>query len=230
MQVRTELALLRTDVQGGRSVLHSKNTSTDDRLESMHGDLTLLAQETSKGSSAQHLLQLEVAQLRTQLEEAERERRRAEHEAASQRAAWQERLDAAGQDARSSLQALDSDVCTLRTHAERQLSAHAAAIEQLERRADVRGWRTRVRIQRVRNAAIGAGILTNPVFCPPCCRPASEACLCPSPVDAHGAVGRSAAYPSKDRTQAVSLATRRRWSPRNGGRRRRPLLQRGGGD
>lgn len=124
-------------------------------------------QEAAKGSSAQHLLQLEVVQLRQQLDEEERERRSAQarrrrphhhphhhprrrrraatttstsasttpqEEAASHRAALQSLVDAAQQDTRSSLQALDADVGTLRTHAEKQLSAQAAGIEQAKAR------------------------------------------------------------------------------------------------
>jgi len=72
--VRAEVALLRAEVQGGRGSWQSKAAAVDQRLESFHNDLTLLAQETAKGSSAQHLLQLEAVQLRAQLEEEEQGR------------------------------------------------------------------------------------------------------------------------------------------------------------
>eukprot|EP00908_Phaeocystis_cordata_P011338 Transcript_22207.p2 GENE.Transcript_22207~~Transcript_22207.p2 ORF type:complete len:308 (+),score=141.94 Transcript_22207:330-1253(+) len=132
--VKTELALLRSEMQGGRGTMQTKAQTVQERLESMQSDLTLLAQEAAKGSSAQHLLQLEVVQLRQQLDEEERERRSAQEEAASHRAALQSLVDAAQQDTRSSLQALDADVGTLRTHAEKQLSAQAAGIEQAKAR------------------------------------------------------------------------------------------------
>lgn len=132
--VRTELALLRAEVQGGRGSWQSKAAAVDQRLESFHNDLALLAQEAAKGSSAQHVLQLEVVQLRAQLEEEERSRRSGLEDAASHRADLQERIGAAGQDTRSSLVALDSDVCSLRTHAEKQLSLQAASIEQAKAR------------------------------------------------------------------------------------------------
>lgn len=90
-------------------------------------------QEAAKGGSV-HVLQLEHVQLRSQLEEEERDRRSAQEATASQLRTLQERLDAAGQDARSSLQALDSDMCSLRTNAERQLGAQAAGIEQAKAR------------------------------------------------------------------------------------------------
>lgn len=134
MQAKTELALLRSEAQSGRSTVQAKATTLEERLESMQGDLALLAQEAAKGGSAQHLQQLELVQLRSQLEDEGRDRRGAQDVATSERRALQERLDAAGQDARSSLQALDSDLCTLRTNAERQLSAHAASIEQAKGR------------------------------------------------------------------------------------------------
>ena len=85
-------------------------------------------QEAAKGGSVLHVLQLEHVQLRSQLEEEERDRRSAQEATASQLRTLQERLDAAGQDARSSLQALDSDMCSLRTNAERQLGAQAAGL------------------------------------------------------------------------------------------------------
>ena len=91
-------------------------------------------QEAAKGGSTQHVLQLEHVQLRSQLEEEGRERRSAQEATAGQLRTMQERLDAAGQDARSSLQALDSDMCSLRTNAERQLGAQAASIEQAKAR------------------------------------------------------------------------------------------------
>ena len=91
-------------------------------------------QEAAKGGSTQHVLQLEHVQLRSQLEEEGRERRSAQEATVGQLRTMQERLDAAGQDARSSLQALDSDMCSLRTNAERQLGAQAASIEQAKAR------------------------------------------------------------------------------------------------
>ena len=132
--VKAELASLRAEAQGGRGSWQSKATAVDQRLESFHSDLTLLAQEAAKGSSVQHLLQLEVVQLRAQLEEEGRARRSSIEDAASHRTDLQKRVGAAEQDARSSLQALDSDVCSLRTHAEKQLSAQAASIEQAKAR------------------------------------------------------------------------------------------------
>ena len=132
--VRAEMALLRAEVQGGRGSWQSKAAAVDQRIDSFHNDLELLAQEAAKSNSAQHVLQLEVVQLRAQLEEEERVRRSGLEEASSQRADLQERIVAAGQDARSSLQALDSDLCSVRTHAEKQLSAQAASIEQAKAR------------------------------------------------------------------------------------------------
>ena len=132
--VRAEMALLRAEVQGGRGSWQSKAAAVDQRIDSFHNDLELLAQEAAKSNSAQHVLQLEVVQLRAQLEEEERLRRSGLEDASSQRADLQERIVAAGQDARSSLQALDSDLCSVRTHAEKQLSAQAASIEQAKAR------------------------------------------------------------------------------------------------
>ena len=132
--VRAEMALLRAEVQGGRGSWQSKAAAVDQRIDSFHNDLELLAQEAAKSNSAQHVLQLEVVQLRAQLEEEERARRSGLEDASSQRADLQERIVAAGQDARSSLQALDSDLCSVRTHAEKQLSAQAASIEQAKAR------------------------------------------------------------------------------------------------
>jgi len=89
----------------------------------------VLAQEAAKGGSAHHLLQLEAVQLRSQLDEEVRERK-AEQEAASQRAAeLKEQLEKFDADARASMQALDTDLGTLRVHSERQLTTHATAIE-----------------------------------------------------------------------------------------------------
>ena len=120
--VRAEMALLRAEVQGGRGSWQSKAAAVDQRLDSFHKDLELLAQEAAKSNSAQHLLQLEVVQLRAQLEEEERA-----NPNPNPNPNLQERVVAAGQDARSSLQALDSDLCSLRTHAEKQLSAQTAS-------------------------------------------------------------------------------------------------------
>ena len=51
-QVRTELALLRTDALSGRSALDTKAAALDTRVESMQGDLALLAQARARPSGA----------------------------------------------------------------------------------------------------------------------------------------------------------------------------------
>jgi len=127
--VRTEMALLRSETQTGRAALQTKCAALEERLDSLQDDLTVLAQEVAKGGSAHHLLQLEAVQLRSQLDEEVRERK-AEQEAANQRAVeLREKLASFDADARASMQALDSDLGTLRAHSERQLTAHATAIE-----------------------------------------------------------------------------------------------------
>ena len=126
---RTELTLLRSEVQTGRAAMQTKASALEERLDNIQDDLTVLAQEVAKGGSAQHLLQLESVQLRSQLEEEARERR-AEQEASSQKLQeLRERLDAHDSDTRASMQALDADVGTLRAHTERQLTAHASSID-----------------------------------------------------------------------------------------------------
>jgi chromosome segregation ATPase len=126
---RTELTLLRSEVQTGRSAAQTKAAAHDERLDAMQDDLTVLAQEVAKGGSAQHLLQLETVQLRSQLEEEARERRSEQEAAAGRLQELRERLEAHDSDARASMQALDADLGTLRAHSERQLGSHAASIE-----------------------------------------------------------------------------------------------------
>lgn len=126
---RTELTLLRSEAQTGRAALQAKVSAMDERLDSLQDDVTVLAQEVAKGGSAHHMLQLEAVQMRGQLEEEVRERR-AEFETTTARAAeLREQLEAHDAEARASMQALDADVGTLRAHSERQLTAHAGAIE-----------------------------------------------------------------------------------------------------
>ena len=62
---KAELALLRSETQAGRSAMTTKNTALEERLDSLQDDLTVLAQEAAKGSSAQHLLQPAAAHVRT---------------------------------------------------------------------------------------------------------------------------------------------------------------------
>ena len=126
---RTEIALLRSEAATGRAALQTKASSVEERLDALQDDLTVLAQEVAKGGSAHHLLQLEAVQLKSQLEEEVRERK-AEQEAAAQRAAeLREKLENFDSDARASSQALDVDLSTLRSQSERQLTAQASAIE-----------------------------------------------------------------------------------------------------
>ena len=66
---RTELTLLRSEVQTGRAAMQTKASALEERLDNIQDDLTVLAQEVAKGGSAQHLLQLESVQLRSQLED-----------------------------------------------------------------------------------------------------------------------------------------------------------------
>ena len=126
---RTELTLLRSEVQTGRAAMQTKTSAIEERLDSMQDDLTVLAQEVAKGGSSQHLMQLEMVQLRSQLEEEGRERRAEQEASASKLHELRTRLDAHDTDSRASMQALDADVGTLRAHSERQLTAHAASID-----------------------------------------------------------------------------------------------------
>lgn len=126
---RTELTLLRSELQTGRAAMQTKTSALEERMDSMQDDLTILAQEVAKGGSAQHLLQLETVQLRSQLEEEARERRAEQDAAAQKLQELRERLDAHDADARASMQALDADLGTLRASTERQLTTHAASID-----------------------------------------------------------------------------------------------------
>ena len=101
---RAELAQLRSEAASGKAGLTSKLGGLDERVEGLQDDLTVLAQEVAKGSSAQHLLQLETVQLRSALDEEVRERK-AEQEAAAQRASLlRQQLEKFDADARLSMQ------------------------------------------------------------------------------------------------------------------------------
>lgn len=126
---KTELTLLRSEVHTGRSAMQTKASQLEERLDAMQDDMTVLAQEVAKGGSAQHMLQLETVQLRSQLEEEARERRAEAEAAAHKLAELREKLEAHDADARASMQALDADMSNLRAHAERQLTSHQASIE-----------------------------------------------------------------------------------------------------
>uniref|UniRef100_A0A7S0JKQ0 Uncharacterized protein n=1 Tax=Calcidiscus leptoporus TaxID=127549 RepID=A0A7S0JKQ0_9EUKA len=126
---KTDIALLRGEAQAARSALSGRAFALEERLDAMQEDLKVLAQEVAKGSSAQHLLQLEVVELRSQLEEEARGRRAAVEALEGRVAQLLERLDAHSQDARASMQALDEDISRVRTTSERQLGSHSAAIE-----------------------------------------------------------------------------------------------------
>lgn len=76
--LRTEVSLLRSEAQAGRATLASKSELLEERLTSLQEDVAVVAQEVSKGSSAHHLLQLEIVELRSRLDEELRERRQAQ--------------------------------------------------------------------------------------------------------------------------------------------------------
>ena len=75
--------------------------------------MTVLAQEVARGGSAHHLLQLETVQLRAALEEEARERRGEADSHAQTLRELTERFEAHAHDARTSMQALDTDMSTV---------------------------------------------------------------------------------------------------------------------
>ena len=68
------MALLRSEAQTAKTAVQTKAVALEERVELLQGDMTVLAQELAKGGSSHHLLQLEVVQLRSQLEDQCRER------------------------------------------------------------------------------------------------------------------------------------------------------------
>lgn len=77
---KPELAMLRSQFDDTKFNLETRVATVEERVEGMGEDLTLLAHEVAKGTSAQHLLQLEVVELRSALEH-EAHSRREGHEA-----------------------------------------------------------------------------------------------------------------------------------------------------
>ena len=124
---RTDLTLLRSEAQAARATHQTKAAALEERLEALHDDLATLAQEVAKGGSSQHLLQLEVSEMRAAQEEEARERRAADDGAAARAAELRERIDAIERNARASLEALDADVGALRATAEQGLANNEAA-------------------------------------------------------------------------------------------------------
>jgi len=127
---KTELTLLRNESQTGRASLLAKSTALEERMDAMQEDSAALAKETTKCSSAIHLLQLEVVELRAKHEEEARERRAAQEITDARISELADKLSQQSKDARASVQALDADLVTHRTGCEQQFTAHSAAIDQ----------------------------------------------------------------------------------------------------
>ncbi|KAL1495758.1 hypothetical protein AB1Y20_016620 [Prymnesium parvum] len=126
---KAEAAMLHNEAFTSSSSSKSRLCTLEERMEMLQDDLAVLAQEVSKGSSAQHLLQLEVVQLRSQMDEEARERR-VQHEATSSTLRQiLERFEAHQQETRASKQELDSSFASMRDHVEQHLTAHSAAID-----------------------------------------------------------------------------------------------------
>jgi len=126
---KTETSLLRAEAQAFRSDAHSKLAVLGERIELLQEDSTVLAQEVAKGSSAQHLLQLEVVQLRSHLEEEGRARTADQQAQTDQLRQFIERFDTHQHEARASMQALDSDLASIRAHTEQHFATHNSAID-----------------------------------------------------------------------------------------------------
>jgi len=120
-----ELTLLHSQVDSSTQELFVRVSSLEERVDDMGQDVMLLAQEVAKGTSSQHLLQLEVVELRAALEQEARERRRAQEAHETQLADLSHRLEAHASQTHETIGALDADLGNLRHHASSQLGSHA---------------------------------------------------------------------------------------------------------
>jgi len=127
--VKTEILLLRSEADTSKAAAEAKINALEERIELLQEDMTMLAQEVAKGGSANHLMQLEVVQLRSQFEEECRNWKVQHETEASKLCETIDRLDSHQHDARVSMQALDSDIGSLRTQTEQLLTTHKNAIE-----------------------------------------------------------------------------------------------------
>mmetsp|Transcript_30111 Transcript_30111/g.64730 ORF Transcript_30111/g.64730 Transcript_30111/m.64730 type:complete len:365 (-) Transcript_30111:132-1226(-) len=126
---KADLAVLRAEAQAGRAASTGRADAIEERIEAMQEDLKVLAQEVAKGASSQHLMQLEVVELRSALEEEQRGRRAAMEGMEARLGQLTERFEGHSQDARTSMQALDEDISRLRSSSEKGIGTHSAAIE-----------------------------------------------------------------------------------------------------
>jgi len=126
---KTEIMLLHTEAQTCKATLQSTKLGFDERIELLQDDMTILAHEVAKDGSARHLLQLDVVQLRSQMEDEAREWRAEQESQASKLHQVIERFDVHQHDARSSMQALDSDLGTIRARMEHYVGLHNDAID-----------------------------------------------------------------------------------------------------
>lgn len=136
---RAELTLLRTQFEATRQDLNSRVEALEDRLDGMGQDATLLAQEVANGKASQHLLQLEIVELRSSLEREARERRdgHAAHEARI--AGLSSGFEAHWSQTQETLGALDEDLGSLRQYAAGHIGAHAGAQVELRQKLQLVG-------------------------------------------------------------------------------------------
>lgn len=127
--LRTEVTLLRSEVQTGRAASARNATTVNERLDRLQDDLGVLAKEVARGGSSFHLVQLEQVQLRGGLEEEVRERRAGLEAADGRINELRDKAEAGETDTRTAMQGLSASIGSLRADFERTLSTNVASIE-----------------------------------------------------------------------------------------------------
>lgn len=128
---RAELTLLRTQFEATRQDLSSRVEAIEDRLDGMGQDATLLAQEVANGRASQHLLQLELVELRSALDREARERRDGQAAHQARLADLTSGFEAHSSQTQETLGALDEDLGALRQYAAGHIGAHAGGQVEL---------------------------------------------------------------------------------------------------
>jgi ferritin-like metal-binding protein YciE len=128
---RAELTLLRTQFEASRQELNGRAEALEDRLDGIGQDATLLAQEVASGSATQHLLQLELVELRAAFDREARERRDGHASHQARIADLTARFEAHSSQTQETIAALDEDLTALRQYAAGQLGVQAGGQVEL---------------------------------------------------------------------------------------------------
>lgn len=127
--IRSDAAAARAECEAAAHRAVSRADEVGAAHDGLREDMRLLALEVGKSTSAQHLLALEMAELRSAMDEERREARARNEQQARRLADMSDELKAGLSMAKEAVATLHDETAALKHHAEAALEAHAAAIE-----------------------------------------------------------------------------------------------------